>query len=84
MNTKKLHVGSLAFGAGLALARKLFATTAPAGSVRDHVSYEAIDACIDHQTGLVLGALGGSPSAQPFVDRPSSARGAVKPHRHRS
>ena len=49
MNTKKLLVGSLAFGAGLALARKLFATTAPAGSVRDRVSYEAIDAYIEQQ-----------------------------------
>jgi len=32
------------------------------------------------RTGLVLGALGGSSSAQPFVDRPSSTRGATKPH----
>ena len=49
MNTKKLLVGSLAFGAGLALARKLLATTGPAGSVRDRVSYEAIDAYIEQQ-----------------------------------
>ena len=49
MNTRRLLVGSLAFGAGLALARKLLATTGPAGSVRDRVSYESIDAYIEQQ-----------------------------------
>ena len=36
------------------------------------------------RTGLILGALGGSSSAQPFVDLPSSTRGAIKPHHRRS
>jgi hypothetical protein len=36
------------------------------------------------RTGLVLGALGGPPSARPDVDRHSSTRGAVKQHRHRT
>ena len=36
------------------------------------------------RAGLVLGALGGPSSAQPFVDRPSSTRGAIKPHHHKS
>jgi hypothetical protein len=36
------------------------------------------------RTGLILGALGGSSSAQPFVDRPSNTRGAIKPYDLRS
>ena len=49
MNMKKLLLGSLAVGAGLAAARKLFATTGSARPVRDRASYDAIDAYVEEQ-----------------------------------
>jgi CubicO group peptidase (beta-lactamase class C family) len=49
MNTKKLLIGSLAVSAGLALSRKLFATTASPQSVREGLSFDAIDAYIEGQ-----------------------------------
>lgn len=49
MNTKKLLIGSLAVSVGLALTRKLFATTAPAKPARENFSYDAIDVYIEEQ-----------------------------------
>jgi CubicO group peptidase (beta-lactamase class C family) len=49
MNTKKLLIGSLAVSVGLALTRKLFATTAPAKPVRENFSYDAMDTYIEEQ-----------------------------------
>lgn len=49
MNTKKLLIGSLAVSAGLALTRKLFATTASPQSVHEGLSFDAIDAYIEGQ-----------------------------------
>jgi CubicO group peptidase (beta-lactamase class C family) len=47
MNTKRLLLGSLVVGAGLALARKLFMTTGSARQVRDSAPYDAIDAYVE-------------------------------------
>ena len=49
MHTKRLILGSLAVGAGLALTRKLFATNGSAGAACNGASYDAIDAYIEQQ-----------------------------------
>ncbi len=47
MNLKKILLGSLAIGAGVALTRRLFATTGAATPVRDHATYDSIEAYIE-------------------------------------
>jgi len=49
LHTKRLILGSLAVGAGLALTRKLFATNGSAGAACNGASYDAIDAYIEQQ-----------------------------------
>jgi CubicO group peptidase (beta-lactamase class C family) len=49
MDIRKLLIRTLAVGAVLALARKLFAKTAKARPVRDNAPYDAIDAYVEQQ-----------------------------------
>lgn len=49
MNKKKLVLGSLLIGAGLALTRKLLASTGPGKADRENLAYDAIDAYIEAQ-----------------------------------
>jgi CubicO group peptidase (beta-lactamase class C family) len=49
VDTKRLALGSLAVGAGLALTRRLFATNGSAGAARNGASYDSIDAYIEQQ-----------------------------------
>jgi CubicO group peptidase (beta-lactamase class C family) len=49
MNIKRLLLGTLAVGGGLALARKLFMTNASARAVGDNASFEAIDAFVEEE-----------------------------------
>jgi CubicO group peptidase (beta-lactamase class C family) len=49
MNSKKLLIGSLLVGAGLALTRKLFATTDSVKPITNCASHDAIDAYIEAQ-----------------------------------
>jgi CubicO group peptidase (beta-lactamase class C family) len=49
MNTKRLLLGTLVGGAGLALARRLLTTTAPGGGDRESASYGAIDTYIERE-----------------------------------
>lgn len=49
MDMKRLLLGSLVAGAGLALVRKLFATTAPAEPARNPAAYDAIGTYIEQQ-----------------------------------
>lgn len=49
MNTKKLLLGSLVVGAGLALTREIFATTGPSRPARDSAAYDAVDAYVEQQ-----------------------------------
>jgi CubicO group peptidase (beta-lactamase class C family) len=65
VNKKKLILGTLFVGAGLALARKLFATTSLAGIVHNGTDFGAIDTYVEQQMkrlqipGLSLGIIEG-------------------------
>jgi CubicO group peptidase (beta-lactamase class C family) len=49
MNLKRLVLGSLVIGAGVALARKALAATAPANRARDASSHDAVEAYVEQQ-----------------------------------
>jgi CubicO group peptidase (beta-lactamase class C family) len=49
VNAKKLLLGSLVVGAGLALTRRLFASVGPSTPAPNSTSYDAVDAYVEQQ-----------------------------------